>query len=557
MSYYKYIDGVRYTRDLLDAAHRHTQGRGEYRISADEIAEIYQLARDGGRITETERRTLLYIAQTYPLTDKARAWFDEKMGIGGISASDAVLKQVLRDEYDLRHIRWQIDPEEVQKQEKMNPTRLFASAIRGAIRAFLYYNQGQLSLAACVSRRDLAYSVSTNPEKILRSVLDQGTLLLVPAEAAARAALSWDLPDDLDLSRYWVWGLHVPAYDPILFIAFVLRDQDLQHSKGYFSRTASIEALIPAVIGQYANLHDLDWNIDSAEVQAQLGLKPGQNFGNALFSAVHSAIFNGESSFSFRDFIRQEIWQDPEIPLNDYMREYINSGTLHLIPRDYATQREAGTAVFPLPQSWELGIDDEWYFGLEMPLKTQVRFLINVPRDHHDGDSGWNDGFILDEHPFQEGLQQVLAAEFEIPGLQLIFSEAEYRAQAAAYGPDWRHAQGLLRMALNTALQDYLNPGSLFRQVAQAHLNEIDPQDFDDLIEYRQAIAFHIHQYLQTASLEFLPIELPDNNPIDGESVEDNWLFFLLVPAFSSLGFFIVIPRWPDDEESAYIYGVH
>ena len=74
MSYYQYIQGVRYVRDLIDTAKTFTQGEGEGKISYDEVQELYRKSEDGRRITDTERRTLLYIAETFPFTDKAREW---------------------------------------------------------------------------------------------------------------------------------------------------------------------------------------------------------------------------------------------------------------------------------------------------------------------------------------------------------------------------------------------------------------------------------------------------------------------------------------------------
>ena len=74
-SYYKTIQGVRYDRALLEAAEERISGQGDGRISLNDAEEIINLSKDGGRITETELRTLKYINDNYHFTSKAAAWF--------------------------------------------------------------------------------------------------------------------------------------------------------------------------------------------------------------------------------------------------------------------------------------------------------------------------------------------------------------------------------------------------------------------------------------------------------------------------------------------------
>ena len=78
-SYYKTIQGVRYDRSLLDAAEERIYGQGDGRISEKDAEEIIKLSNDGGRITETELRTLKYIMDNYHFTPKAAEWFAGKL----------------------------------------------------------------------------------------------------------------------------------------------------------------------------------------------------------------------------------------------------------------------------------------------------------------------------------------------------------------------------------------------------------------------------------------------------------------------------------------------
>lgn len=74
---YKTIDGVKYEKELLDLATKHTTGRGEGKFSKDEVADLFKSANDGASITDAERSTLEYIRNNYEFTDAAAKDFDE------------------------------------------------------------------------------------------------------------------------------------------------------------------------------------------------------------------------------------------------------------------------------------------------------------------------------------------------------------------------------------------------------------------------------------------------------------------------------------------------
>jgi len=549
MSYYKIINGIAYDRKLLEAAEAFTKGRGESRISLEEIQQLHQMALDAGKLTVIETRTLQYIAQHYVLTEPAKKWFSELNNVGNL---EDIIYQIVREEFGLPNLRWQIDPIEVSGQQ-VGPSRDFPTALRGALEAFLRGNQGQLSFSAVVSRRDLAYNDSPNQEAILKSYLDMGTIFLIPKSPEARANFEFDTPDALDQEYFWVFGLQIPDFFPLNFVAYILRYQLGQHSEGYFSRKPDLETLAFRAIRQYAQYSNLQFEIDFDEVKRQLDSKPDQNFGNAIFYALYDGIYNGESSFSFRDFIGQEIWADPDRDVQDYQRDYIETGTLRLLS-------QATDPAFPVPDMFWPGISDVWVFGLEMPRKTHARFVITVNREMEY--SSFNDGFIIETQPFEERVQKVIAEEFKLEGLKWVVNEehdaeSEYEAQRLQFGPDWRHFPGLLRQALNTVLNDYIRPWSVFNIAKEVLKEEVSPENYDTVEDYRAAIQYRIRDYLKTGSIEFLPIELPDNNPVDGEKVEDNWLFFLRLPALSDHAFFIILPRWPDDGQVPYNYGAN
>ncbi len=76
---YVHIDGVKYEKELLDLAKAHTKGVGEGKISLDEAKSLLLSAQDGVSVTAVELATLRYIRASFPFTDKAAAFFDERL----------------------------------------------------------------------------------------------------------------------------------------------------------------------------------------------------------------------------------------------------------------------------------------------------------------------------------------------------------------------------------------------------------------------------------------------------------------------------------------------
>ncbi len=77
---YVTIDGNKYEKELIDLANHHTTGRGEGKLSKDEVAELFKSAHDGPGVTDTEKATLGYIRSNYEFTDAAAADFDKAFG---------------------------------------------------------------------------------------------------------------------------------------------------------------------------------------------------------------------------------------------------------------------------------------------------------------------------------------------------------------------------------------------------------------------------------------------------------------------------------------------
>jgi hypothetical protein len=57
---YENIDGVKYEKELLDLARKHTTGRGEGKLSKDEVADLFKSANDGQGVDLKETAKLQF-----------------------------------------------------------------------------------------------------------------------------------------------------------------------------------------------------------------------------------------------------------------------------------------------------------------------------------------------------------------------------------------------------------------------------------------------------------------------------------------------------------------
>ena len=73
-SFYKQIDGVQYSRRLLDWADQAVAGRGDGRISVSDAEELFDLLASDSRYSDLEKRTIKYIRETYNWTDAGDAY---------------------------------------------------------------------------------------------------------------------------------------------------------------------------------------------------------------------------------------------------------------------------------------------------------------------------------------------------------------------------------------------------------------------------------------------------------------------------------------------------
>ncbi len=77
--YYQIINGQRYNASLINNAAFRTRGAGDGRISLQDAQDLWQIAMDGGRITEIEEATIAYLLAAFNWTDAASEWMQAEL----------------------------------------------------------------------------------------------------------------------------------------------------------------------------------------------------------------------------------------------------------------------------------------------------------------------------------------------------------------------------------------------------------------------------------------------------------------------------------------------
>jgi hypothetical protein len=539
MTYYRIINGIRYERNLLESAVAF-QKTGN-RISEPEIKLLYQQAFDKGTITEVEERTLLYIARNYKLTDNARTWLHETLNFRVPNEVDLGIKS-MRKRFGLNNMAVDISPAIVDQYEK-NSIRSFESALSDAIEALLHGGINILSLQGIISRLEPAAATPADQRALLLSYLNRGRLYLLSPEEDRRSAMAYDEPDFGDFDNFWIFGFVCPQLEYLVFYSYVLHQQVSSHSRGQFSKKAELNGLVEAVIRRYAAYPNLKWQLPTEEVRQQLAQLAGQNFGNSLFAAVDSGVYNRESSTSMGDAMTQEIWLHPDQTLRQRQFEYTDSGTLYLIPTDF---EDNSRPEFTIPEQFSFSAETDWVFGLSMPAQATFAAILTAPREQNDGNIAWSDTFFDEDTPVQQQITQVIEGIFGLEGLQYDGPDERYQQQAERWGNSFQKHPALIRQCIDTLLRDD-RPGSALLQVAN--------RDFNGVLDAFDQVQARLKQYLSGgATITLMPLDETEEVAPQGENWSEFWIFRVIMPDLADHYLWVIIARYPEDGQLPYQY---
>jgi hypothetical protein len=232
-SYYKIIDGERYDRQLLETAQQLTEGRGDGRISQKDAEIIWNQVQDGGNITATEKRTIIYLLQKLNWSDKAAEWINSLMTLSIDPEEETSIEHIIRIEYDLEQLRYDFQPEYINKQESIATNKLdFPNALRAALHTILNSKSERESPRFLIGNI-FGWFPEQDPkanelitEKLYES-LQSGQLTLLPNLDWDDEDIEFDFnpPEERESAELnWIFTLYLPTLSDHLYWIVVPRD---------------------------------------------------------------------------------------------------------------------------------------------------------------------------------------------------------------------------------------------------------------------------------------------------------------------------------------------
>lgn len=396
MSYYKTIRGIRYDRALLEEAKLLTQGQGDGRISLSDMQQLVSAAQDGGKLTDTEIRTLDYISQHFKVTEKAREWY--ALQTFRTKDLDGMVRSILEGRLGLSGISWEIDPGYLARQEALDNDLDFAEALYKGVRGFLDEAESSTSLRDVLSMEtDIDLEDQQEIEAELREWMKEATLYLVPLGYLAENE-SGAFPFEVSqwawsVQEFWVFGLEIPERTDYLFLSQVRRerqDYSYPYSFGYLPGQRDYSTVVDAVIDREFLLEGLERAVNVNEAKAQRKLGGEVDFPAALRAALNCFLYDEGHPETPRRIVRethgevepddfQFVWSYNEW-LTDKVRQYLDQGMIHLVDRTvYDLDHDELEEVFP-PEEGEK-VADNWIFMLMLPELSDHLYWAIVPRD--------------------------------------------------------------------------------------------------------------------------------------------------------------------------------
>lgn len=381
-SYYRYIDGLAYDRQLLEKAESLISGAGDGRISEVDIQALYDEAMDAGKLTNVEKRTLHYIAEHFRLTEKALQWLQENLPFS--NDFEAGIRSIIQDELGFPGMRWVIDAEEVSRQSAFDNQQSFETALKEAVLAILNEAESSTSLRDVIYMETGADLEDVAGMKLLaREWMDEGILYFIPLDwenQAEQGTFSFEMPFyEPDLNEFWVFGLEIPSRTQYLFTASVRRNGfEQSFSAGHLPENRTSAEWADRIILEEFQLDGMRYFFDEQEIEAQQELGGAvDKFPDALRQGLVAFIHDTETPENLAYLVSQVFLE--EINPNDFdfpgdywmavqarVLELLREGLLYLLPTDILELSEDEIGDLSVPHDGET-VQDNWIFMLRLP----------------------------------------------------------------------------------------------------------------------------------------------------------------------------------------------
>lgn len=225
LSYYITIDGVRYDRKIIELA-RSLSHEGQKAIALAGARKIAAAICDGQGITEVERRSFDYVANTFSFESAAQSWLDRH----GPEPRQSYLLRIITDRLraaNLNALRIEAFSKDIGQMNCRFPGPIsFADALERAISDILTRNDRDTPRYELSIILENVFKLTPEdfrtPEAyqrtlalFLRERLERGALRLLPIyEDLSETEQTFPIPDNRESSSlYWVFYLKIETDD--------------------------------------------------------------------------------------------------------------------------------------------------------------------------------------------------------------------------------------------------------------------------------------------------------------------------------------------------------
>ncbi len=525
MTYYKTIEGIKYDRQLLKLAAQVAQ---QAPIDQKKMEQIWEEVSDGGRITPTERATLSYIQQLYPITPEASRWLLQQMN--PTAAWNDAVNGILGQTLNLPDLDWDIDQNQLTSVLEKTKQLTLEKVLSGVFHAIYNNSLGYFAL----------WHVSRN-KSLQKSWINSGKLcLLAPQMDQHRLTPAfWKNEEE------WLhFLLDIPAFSPIQLVIYIRINSPSAYGicKSLIKRELALATSLDEIIVDRLKFRKITigkyWEWAEEEEQGLTDFSLG--WKDALYLALSDGIHNQESDINFQTAFLWEDWFELEEfeDIRSASRRFLKSAIIHYIPRQYQALAQEGGVLTKVPKEATLDFDYFWYFLL-ISEEYPDRQVITYCRKNGDGIAdAWHDLYFVEEEiALKDQIETVVKQEFGLTELEVLVDSSEFERQKDAFRSGWRPNKTIFRQLVNCLLQDESSNDSFLQSMTSG---QADLSGAPSAFSPQAKAKFYLNQS---------KIQLKNIEESDSTLIEHYWNFSLQTPALPTRTFEVFIPRNPDFEE--------
>lgn len=331
---------------------------------------------------------------------------------------DERLRLVVEGYLDAPGLQWKISPEEVARQEEFGNAVSFEDVLYWVLSLGLTNGESSVSLYDYFIQE--VWIDEDNPDAsfdfFLREYLRHGVLYLLPTDyeesvKAGRLDFPFSPYYSGDYDEFWYFGLKFPGKTDVHYQLIMSREDDEPHmeawSDGFIDGERPLAELIPHVIREDFQLHELEWDIPIEELLDQQGLDPSwRSFNGVLRQTLNTFLYDDSTEDSLFRLTVQSSAELGKPRQNDGMnwgdavrqkiRNQLNGGKLQLMPaRIYDMDQQERDEL--LPPADGADIQENYVFQLRLPTFPDHYFFAVIPRKVSEENVPYNYGYKRDE----------------------------------------------------------------------------------------------------------------------------------------------------------------